>query len=64
MRLAGGTFAPGSESRSTADPPVPHGEDYFEVYALTTDHPSHNYIVEDFMVCHNKKILSDRDLFA
>ena len=26
--------------------------------------PCHSYIVEDFMVCHNKKILSDRDLFA
>jgi hypothetical protein len=26
---------------------------YFEVYTLTTDHPSHNFIAED-LVCHNK----------
>jgi hypothetical protein len=26
---------------------------YFEVYNLTTNHPSHNYIV-DGLVCHNK----------
>lgn len=30
---------------------------YFEVYALTIDHPSHNFIVDDFLVCHNKKYL-------
>jgi len=26
---------------------------YFEVYTLTTNHPSHNFIAED-LVCHNK----------
>jgi hypothetical protein len=33
---------------------------YFEVYALTTDHPSHNFVVDDFLVCHNKKYWDDR----
>jgi hypothetical protein len=31
---------------------------YFEVYTLTTDHPSHNFIAED-LVCHNKIIDED-----
>lgn len=33
---------------------------YFEVYALTTDHPSHNFVVDDFLLCHNKRYLDDR----
>jgi hypothetical protein len=32
-------------------------KDYFEVYSLTTNHRSHNFILEDFMVCHNKRII-------
>jgi hypothetical protein len=36
---------------------------YFEVYALTTDHPSHNFVVDDFLVCHNKRYLDYRDLY-
>ena len=32
---------------------------YFEVYALTTDHPTHNFVVDGFLVCHNKKYLDD-----
>jgi len=33
---------------------------YFEVYTLTTDHPSHNFIAED-LVCHNKMYLKELD---
>jgi hypothetical protein len=33
---------------------------YFEVYTLTTDHPSHNFIAED-LVCHNKIPAEDLD---
>jgi hypothetical protein len=29
-------------------------EGYFEIYVLSTDHPSHNYIANGF-VCHNEK---------
>jgi hypothetical protein len=33
---------------------------YFEVYTLTTDHPSHNFIAED-LVCHNKITAEELD---
>jgi hypothetical protein len=31
-------------------------DSYFEVYALTTDHRSHNYVVDDRLICHNAKM--------
>jgi hypothetical protein len=55
---AAGELAPGSSVLTSsldceAIKSVSVIDGYFEVYALTTDHPSHNFIAED-LVCHNK----------
>jgi intein/homing endonuclease len=31
-------------------------EDYFEVYDISTDHPTHNYVANGLLV-HNKKTM-------